>query len=235
MSHPYTTIPRGHYENNFFRFFRHEPYCHRRYPFPEATCADNEVEPQHKHAHLYHGAGLSLGTADAASTDTVPQPHSNSVGAAITDTAITTKVKAKLIGEESLKQSDISVSTTNGVVTLTGSATSSDAKALAAKLAKGVDGVRSVDGDMKTPTSSKAVDDTKRAVSDSWITTKVKSELLANSMSKGFKFRVTTTHGVVVLTGALANQDAIDIVKDLAEKVDGVKSVDISAVTVAAK
>jgi len=180
-------------------------------------------------------AGLSLGTADAASTDTVPQPHSNSVGAAITDTAITTKVKAKLIGEESLKQSDISVSTTNGVVTLTGSATSSDAKALAAKLAKGVDGVRSVDGDMKTPTSSKAVDDTKRAVSDSWITTKVKSELLANSMSKGFKISVTTTHGVVVLTGALANQDAIDNVKDLAEKVDGVKSVDISAVTVAAK
>ena len=179
-------------------------------------------------------AGLSLGTADAASTDTVPQPHSNSVGAAITDTAITTKVKAKLIGEESLKQSDISVSTTNGVVTLTGSATR-DAKALAAKLAKGVDGVRSVDGDMKTPTSSKAVDDTKRAVSDSWITTKVKSELLANSMSKGFKISVTTTHGVVVLTGALANQDAIDNVKDLAEKVDGVKSVDISAVTVAAK
>src|SRR3569833_191037 len=174
-------------------------------------------------------AGLSLGTADAASTDTVPQPHSNSVGAAITDTAITTKVKAKLIGEESLKQSDISVSTTNGVVTLTGSATSSDAKALAAKLARGVD------GDTKTPTSSKAVDDTKRAVSDSWITTKVKSELLANSMSKGFKISVTTTHGVVVLTGALANQDAIDNVKDLAEKVDGVKSVDISAVTVAAK
>src|SRR3569623_801288 len=174
-------------------------------------------------------AGLSLGTADAASTDTVPKPHSNSVGAAITDTAITTKVKAKLIGEESLKQSDISVSTTNGVVTLTGSATSSAAKALAAKLAKGVDGV------MRTPTSSKAVDDTKRAVADSWITTKVKSELLANSMSKGFKISVTTTHGVVVLTGALAYQDAIDNVKDLAEKVDGVKSVDISAVTVAAK
>src|SRR3569833_1467950 len=247
MSHPYTTIPRGHYENNFFRFFRHETYCHRRYPFPEATCADNEVETQHKHAHLYQEplrnaviaaglvAGLSLGTADAASTDTVPQPHSNSVGAAITDTAITTMVMAILIGEESLKQSDISVSTTNGVVTLTGSATSSDAKALAAKLAKGVDGVRSVDGDMKTPTSSKAVDDTKRAVSDSWITTKVKSELLANSMSKGFKISVTTTHGVVVLTGALANQDAIDNVKELAEKVDGVKSADISAVTVAAK
>src|SRR3569832_1112008 len=88
---------------------------------------------------------------------------------------------------------------------------------------------------MITPTSSKAVDDTKRAVSDSWITTKVKSELLANSMSKGLKISMTTTHGVVVLTGALANQDAIDNVKDLAEKVDGVKSVDISADTVAAK
>ena len=60
------------------------------------------------------------------------------------------------------------------MVTLTGSATRA-AKALAAKLAKGEDDVRSVDGDMKTPPSSKAVDDTKRAVSDSWSTTKFKS------------------------------------------------------------
>ena len=54
-------------------------------------------------------------------------------------------------------------------------------------------------------------------------------------MIKVFIFSVTTTHGVVVLTVALANQDAIDNVKELAEKVDGVMSVDISAVTVAAK
>jgi len=43
---------------------------------------------------------------------------------------------------------------------------------------------------------------------------------------------VTTTHGVVVLKGALASQDAIDHVKSLAEKVKGVKSVDTALLTV---
>lgn len=181
-------------------------------------------------------AGFGIGAANAASTDAaIPQPHSNSVGAAITDTAITAKVKTRLMSEEGLKQSDIGVSTTNGVVTLTGSATSVEAKTKAEELAKSVDGVKSVDANVKTPTSNKTVDKTKRAVSDSWITTKVKSELLASSVSKGFKVSVTTTHGVVVLNGALANQDAVDHVKDIAEKVDGVKSVDISALTVAGK
>jgi hyperosmotically inducible protein len=37
---------------------------------------------------------------------------------------------------------------------------------------------------------------------------------------------------VVVLKGELANRDAIDHVKDIAEKVKGVKSVDTSSLTV---
>ena len=188
-------------------------------------------------------AVLGIGAAVAASDDaSMPQAHSDSMGAAITDTAITAKVKAKLMGEHSLKKSHISVTTTNGVVTLDGSASSSKAKALAEAATKSVDGVKSVDNSLKTPASSKtsaktrdAVTKTKRVVSDSWITTKVKSEILANSVSKGFDVSVETKHGVVILKGTLANQDAINHVKDIAEKVDGVKSVDTSALTVADK
>ncbi len=186
---------------------------------------------------------LGIGTAAAATNDAaVPQAHSDGMGAAITDTVITAKVKAKLMGEQGLKQSDISVTTTNGVVTLEGSASSSKAKALAEAATKSVEDVKSVDNSLKTPASSKAaaktrdaVAKTKRVVSDSWITTKVKSEMLADSVSKGFDVSVETVHGVVVLKGTLANQDAIDHVKDIAEKVDGVKSVDTSALTVAGK
>ena len=67
------------------------------------------------------------------------------------------------------------------------------------------------------------------------ITAKVKSELLADSIAKGMDVNVETVHGVVVLKGTLANQDAIDHVKDIAEKVKGVKSVDTSALTVTGK
>lgn len=180
--------------------------------------------------------GLGIGTAYATSDDaSAPKAHSDGMGAAVNDTAITAKVKTKLMGDKRLKKSDISVTTTNGVVTLEGTASNSKAKSTAAALAKSVEGVKSVDNSLKTPGSSKAGAKTKRAVSDSWITTKVKSELLADSVSKGFDVSVKTIHGVVVLKGSLANQDAIDHVKDVAAKVDGVKSVDTSGLTVEGK
>jgi hyperosmotically inducible periplasmic protein len=77
-----------------------------------------------------------------------------------------------------------------------------------------------------------AVNKAERVVSDSWITTKVKSEILANSASKAFKVSVKTKHGVVLLKGKLLTQDAIDVVKLIAEKVKGVKSVDVSGLVI---
>jgi hyperosmotically inducible protein len=79
---------------------------------------------------------------------------------------------------------------------------------------------------------TKAASTAQRVVSDSWITTKVKSEILANSVSKAFKVSVKTKSGVVSLTGKLPNQDAIDLVKMISEKVQGVKSVDVSGLAI---
>jgi hyperosmotically inducible protein len=181
-------------------------------------------------------AALGIGTAKAASDDaSMPQPQSKNMGAAISDTVITGKVKAALMGEDDLKHSHIHVTTTNGVVTLDGTASSSDAKVRAEDVTKSIDSVKSVDNNLRTPGSSNAVAKTKRVVSDSWITAKVKSEILADSLSKGFDVTVETKHGVVVLKGTLPNQDAVDHVERIAEKVKGVKSVDGSALTVEAK
>ena len=177
------------------------------------------------------GLGLCL-VANAATSDTGPTAHSDSVGAAISDSAITTKVKANFLGDDRLKGSHIKVTTTNGVVTLTGSATGSDSKAAAEELAKNVDGVKSVDDELTTAASHgsmhRAVAKSERVGSDSWITTKVKSEIMADSVSKGFKVSVKTVNGVVMLSGVLPNDDAVAHVKDLAEKVEGVKSVKTS-------
>jgi hyperosmotically inducible protein len=176
--------------------------------------------------------GLCIGTAYAVEDSGVPQAHSDGLSATIDDTVITTKVKSKLMGENALKNSEISVTTTNGVVTLEGSASSSQAKFQAESITKTVDGVKSVDNNLIPPHNSKTVTKSKRVISDSWITTKVKSEVLADSISKGVDVSVKTLHGVVVLSGSLPNQDAIEHVKDIAAKVDGVKSVDITALKV---
>jgi hyperosmotically inducible periplasmic protein len=67
---------------------------------------------------------------------------------------------------------------------------------------------------------------------DSKITTEVKSRLAADNVSKDANIGVTTNQGVVVLTGTLASQDAVDHVKQLAQNVQDVKSVDASALKV---
>lgn len=84
-----------------------------------------------------------------------------------------------------------------------------------------------------TPSApEKAASKAEAAVSDSWITTKVKSEILANSVSKAFKVSVKTKHGTVWLKGKLPTQDAVDLVKMIAEKVKGVQSVDTSGLAI---
>jgi hypothetical protein len=71
-----------------------------------------------------------------------------------------------------------------------------------------------------------------KAVSDAWITTKVKSEIVTNSVTKDLKVQVTTKGGVVALKGKLPTQEALDTVKSLAVNVKGVQSVDTSALVV---
>ena len=184
-------------------------------------------------------AGLTLATVNAVAADpAVPAAHSDSVGAAVTDTTITARVKAKLMGKSLLKHSDVDVTTTNGVVTLDGTASGPKAMAFAVDTAKAVEGVKSVDNNLtvagRSETSTKAhkmAADSGREISDSWITTKVKSELLADSVVKGSDVNVKTTHGVVVLKGALASQAAVEHAKTIAEKVSGVKSVNTSGLT----
>jgi hyperosmotically inducible periplasmic protein len=80
-------------------------------------------------------------------TNTMSQtPSSNeTVPGKVDDTWITTKIKSKLAAAKGVKASDISVSTTDGVVSLTGTATSAKEKTHAEHLAKQVKGVKSVD------------------------------------------------------------------------------------------
>jgi hyperosmotically inducible protein len=180
------------------------------------------------------GVATALSVCLVAGVAAAPDatPHSDGVGAALSDTAITTKVKSSFVGEDRLKGSHIKVMTTNGVVTLTGNAVSSDAKSAAEEIAQSVNGVRSVDDQISTPSSDsathKAIAKTERVGSDSWITTKVKSEILADSVSKGFNVHVKTLHGVVMLRGTLPTSDAVAHVKDIAASVEHVKSVDTS-------
>ena len=70
-------------------------------------------------------------------------------GEYLDDTVITTKVKAAVFNEASLKSAEINVETFKGVVQLTGFVNSREDINKAVEVARGVAGVKSVKNDMR--------------------------------------------------------------------------------------
>ena len=72
-----------------------------------------------------------------------------STGEYLDDTMLTTKVKAAIFNEPTLKSAEINVETFKGVVQLSGFVSSAAAQAKAVEVARGVNGVTSVKDDMR--------------------------------------------------------------------------------------
>lgn len=83
-----------------------------------------------------------------------------------------------------------------------------------------------------TPQKQSGTTQSNQPVDDTWITTKVKTELLAAKDIPGTSIGVETTNGVVVLSGALENQTQIDRAVAAAKAVRGVKEVDAAGLMV---
>ncbi|KAF1687369.1 transporter [Pseudoxanthomonas broegbernensis] len=87
-----------------------------------------------------------------------------------------------------------------------------------------------------TPHKKPAADaESAQPVNDTWITTKVKSSLLADNDVSGTKIEVDTVNGVVFLTGTAHTQAQVDEAKRIAAEIDGVSRVDASRLKVAAR
>lgn len=75
--------------------------------------------------------------------------------------------------------------------------------------------------------------DSNEPVTDSWITTKVKADLLTSSNVPGTEVKVETVNGVVSLSGSVANQAEHDKAVSVARGIKGVQRVDASGLRVA--
>ena len=74
--------------------------------------------------------------------------HKRSSGQVVDDSVITTKVKAAILDDQSLKVLQINVETFKGVVQLSGFVDSAQSKSRAGEVATGVKGVTSVKNDL---------------------------------------------------------------------------------------
>ncbi|NYZ62949.1 BON domain-containing protein [Luteimonas sp. SJ-16] len=73
--------------------------------------------------------------------------------------------------------------------------------------------------------------DSNQPVDDTWITTKVKSSLLADSDVSGLDIQVETVNGVVTLTGQVDQQMQIDEATRIAREIEGVTDVQTAGLT----
>lgn len=101
------------------------------------------------------------------------------------------------------------------------------AVALAAPLASAANDA--ADGAAK---QTKVDESSQQPVEDSWITTKVKADLLVDDQTKGLDINVSTTNGVVTLAGRLDSAAQVDKAVSIARGIKGVKSVDATTLTV---
>ena len=150
------------------------------------------------------------------------------------DAWITMKVKTALLFHRNVSATGTTVYTDNGVVTLQGEASSMAEKELTTEYAKDVDNVKEVKNDMTiaaTPATPDATIGDK--IDDASITAEVKSSLMSHSGTSAIHTGVTTTDGVVTLTGIAKNDAEKSLVTKLATDINGVTSV-INNMTIAA-
>ena len=156
------------------------------------------------------------------------------------DATLTATVKSKLLWNRSTEGLDINVDTQNGVVSLSGEAQSAEAKELAGRLADNTDGVRKVVNDLKvsgTPSTAAKVQDSAdkagAAITDAWITSKVKSSYLVSRNLDGLDISVETKGGLVTLSGMVNTSAEKDLAIEMANNIRGVRSVNADALKVA--
>ena len=142
------------------------------------------------------------------------------------DSWISMKVKSALLFHRYVSATGTTVYTKDGIVTLEGVASSPAAKELTTEYAKDVDNVVAVHNNMTiAETPENASETTGDKIDDASISAQVKSSLLSHHSTSAVHTGVSTTDGVVTITGVAKNDAEKALVTKLATDINGVTSV----------
>jgi len=182
---------------------------------------------------LMVGALLAPVAAHAAEQSTT-----QGVKEAVSDSAITTKIKAKFAKDKQVSAMDISVDTDDkGVVTLTGNAKSKAEAAKAGKIAHDTKGVHAVKNDIVVGDAGgkkTMAESVKENVGDAVITTKIKGEFAKDKTVSAMHIKVETDDkGAVTLSGNARSKAEADQAVRIARETKGVTSVKSDILVVA--
>ena len=158
----------------------------------------------------------ALGMAACSSTRTQRAP-----GEQVDDAALLTSVKSALAAESAETAADVNVDVNRGEVKLSGFVDNANDRSRAAEVARGVDGVKSVQNDIAIGSDSSAGE----VIDDSVLTAKVKTALIASPDTKAHQINVETKEGIVQLSGFVDSNAAKTAATTVAKSVTGVKDV----------
>ncbi|UCQ27188.1 divisome-associated lipoprotein YraP [Edwardsiella tarda] len=159
-----------------------------------------------------------IGSATMA-TQAASDPRS--VGTQVDDGTLEARISNALSKDAQLKkEARVVVTAYQGQVLLTGQAPSQEPINRAKQIAMGVEGTKAVYNEIRrgNPVSLGT------ASADAWITTKVRSQLLASDQVKSTNVKVTTENGEVFLLGLVTPKEG-QAAAQLASRVSGVKHV----------
>jgi hyperosmotically inducible periplasmic protein len=142
------------------------------------------------------------------------------------DAWIGMKVKSTLLFHRNVRATKTDVNVKDGIVILSGEASSQAQKELATEDAKDIDNVKEVKNEMtvaKTPATPGET--TGEKMDDASITAQVKSSLMTHRSTSALKTKVATVDGVVTLNGIAKNAAEKSLVTKLVTDVNGVSSV----------
>lgn len=144
------------------------------------------------------------------------------IGKTIDDQSTPSKVRAKIdaASPELKTNSHIVVTSFNGVVLLAGQTPNQNLKALAEQAARTAQGVKKVHNELQVGANSSAL----ARMNDSAITTKITTQLLANSQIPSSNIKVVTENGIVYLLGLVSRQEA-GLATSVVQGVSGVQKI----------
>ena len=152
---------------------------------------------------LLSGCGTIMSSAGAGPIE--EDPGERTFAQQMTDESIETKALVNInAADEAYDQAHLSVVSYNGFLLLVGQVPSEALKALATDVTRDLEAVRRIYNELEVGPETSAGTRT----NDTWITTQVKSKLLASSDTPGRRVKVVTENAVAYLMGLLTAEEA---------------------------
>ena len=171
------------------------------------------------HILIICGCGTMMAKMEANKIET--DPGTRTIAQRIDDQSIETKAVVNIHdSDEEYDKCHIVVVSYNGFVLLGGQVTSEELKIRAAQVIREIPTVKHVYNELEIAAPSSKMTRT----SDAWITTKIKSKLLANPDIPGLRVKVVTENGIVFLLGLLNSEEARRV-GEVASEVKGVQRI----------